>query len=49
MSSLLQSEETNLEPGFKNGKMTTSDLFLHDRIKIVENRQRARAWCVEKQ
>ena len=37
MSSLLQSEETNLETGFKNGKMTTSDLFLHDRIKIVEN------------
>ncbi|MDE5068363.1 MAG: phosphoenolpyruvate carboxylase [Trichodesmium sp. St4_bin8_1] len=37
MSSLLHSKEITLEPGFKNPKMTASDLFLHNRIKIVEN------------
>ena len=37
MSSVLQSEEITLEPKLKNGPMTASDLFLHNRIKIVEN------------
>ena len=37
MSSLLKSEKITLESGFKNAQITASDLFLRNRIKIVED------------
>ncbi|NES07298.1 MAG: phosphoenolpyruvate carboxylase [Okeania sp. SIO2F4] len=37
MNSLLHSEQTMLESGFKNAPITASDRFLRNRIKIVED------------